>query len=67
LLSRFVGQKLTTFVSTQILDDLIVLKELIDAGKVTQVIDRTYPVSEAAEAVQYLAEGHARGKIVLTV
>jgi NADPH:quinone reductase-like Zn-dependent oxidoreductase len=43
LLSRFVGQKLTTFVSTQVLDDLIVLKELIDAGKVTPVIDRTYP------------------------
>jgi len=67
LLSRFVGQKLTTFVSTQNNQDLIVLTELIDAGKVTPVIDRTYPLSEAPKAIQYLQDGHARGKVVITL
>jgi NADPH:quinone reductase-like Zn-dependent oxidoreductase len=67
LLSRFVGQKLTTFVSTQNHQDLIVLTELIDAGKVTPVIDRTYPLSEAPKAIQYLQDGHARGKVVITL
>ncbi len=43
------------------------MKELIEAGKVTPVIDRTYPLSETAEAIRYLEEGHARGKIVITV
>lgn len=45
----------------------MVLKELIEAGKVTPVIDRTYPLSETAEAVRYLEAGHARGKVVSTV
>ena len=67
LLSRFVGQKLTTFISTQNHKDLIVLSELIEAGKVTPVIDRTYPLSEAPKAIRYLEQGHARGKIVITV
>jgi NADPH:quinone reductase-like Zn-dependent oxidoreductase len=48
-------------------EDLIVLRELIEAGKVTPVIDRTYPLSEAAEAIRYLETGHARGKVVITV
>lgn len=42
-------------------------EELIEAGKVTPVIDRTYPLSEAAKAIHYLEEGHARGKVVITV
>jgi NADPH:quinone reductase-like Zn-dependent oxidoreductase len=67
LLSRFVGQRLTTFVSTQNHDDLIVLTELIDAGQVTPVIDRTYPLSEVPKAIQYLQDGHARGKVVITL
>jgi NADPH:quinone reductase-like Zn-dependent oxidoreductase len=46
---------------------MIVLKELIEAGKVTPVIDRTYPLSEVPEAIRYLQGGHARGKIVITV
>lgn len=48
-------------------DDLVVLKELIEAGKVTPVLDRTYPLNEAAEAIRYLESGHARGKVVVTV
>ena len=67
LLSRFVGQKLTTFVSKENHEDLIVLKELIESGKITPVIDRTYPLTEAPQAIRYLEQGHARGKIVITV
>src|SRR5215208_3127382 len=67
MLSPFVGQKLGTFVSSENHEDLLVLKELIEAGKVTPVIDRTYPLSEVPEAIRYLEEGHARGKVVITV
>jgi NADPH:quinone reductase-like Zn-dependent oxidoreductase len=48
-------------------DRLVVLKELIEAGKVTPVIDRTFPLSEVPEAIRYLESGHATGKIVITV
>jgi NADPH:quinone reductase-like Zn-dependent oxidoreductase len=48
-------------------DDLQILKGLLEAGKVTPAIDRTYPLIETSEAMGYLAEGHARGKIVITV
>lgn len=43
------------------------LTELIEAGNVTPVIDRTYPLSQAANAIRYLEQGHAVGKLVLTV
>ncbi len=48
-------------------EKLIVLKELIEAGKVTPVIDRTYPLSEVPEAMRYVEAGHTRGKVVITV
>lgn len=67
VLSRFVSQKLVPFLAKNSKDDLIVLKELIEAGKVTPVIDRTYPLSETPEAIRYLEQGHARGKVVITV
>ena len=67
LLSRFINQKLTTFVSSENHKDLIVLKELIDARKVTPVIDRTYPLAEAPQAIRHLEQGRARGKLVITV
>ena len=47
--------------------DLGIIKELLEAGKVVPVIDKRYPLSEAAEALRYLGEGHARGKVVITV
>jgi NADPH:quinone reductase-like Zn-dependent oxidoreductase len=47
--------------------DLLFLKELLEAGKVVPVIDRTYPLAQTAEAIQYLEQGHARGKVVITV
>jgi NADPH:quinone reductase-like Zn-dependent oxidoreductase len=67
LLSRFVGQKLGTFISKENHEDMIVLKELIEAGKVTPVVDRTYPLNEVPEAIRYMRDGHARGKVVITV
>ena len=67
VLSPFVSQKLGSILMKPNKDDLQFLKELIEAGKVTPVIDRTYPLSEVPEAIRYLEEGHARGKIVITV
>jgi NADPH:quinone reductase-like Zn-dependent oxidoreductase len=67
LLSPFVGQKLGTFVARENHEDMIVLKELIEAGKITPVIDRTYPLSEVSAAIRYMREGRARGKLVITV
>jgi NADPH:quinone reductase-like Zn-dependent oxidoreductase len=67
VLSPFVGQKLGTFVSSENHEDMIALKDLIEAGKVAPVIDRTYPLSEVPEAIRYLEEGQAQGKVVITV
>lgn len=67
LLSLFVGQKLRGLVSKENGEDLQALKELIEAGTVTPVIDRTYPLIEAPDAIRYLEEGHPRGKVVVTV
>jgi len=67
MLSPFVGQKMIPFVAKTTREDLGILKELIEAGKVTPVIDRTYPLSELPEAMRYLEKGHARGKVVITV
>jgi NADPH:quinone reductase-like Zn-dependent oxidoreductase len=67
VLSRFVRHRLLFFVAKINKEDLIVLKELMEAGKVTPVIDRTYPLSETPEAIRYVEEGHARGKVVITV
>ena len=47
--------------------DLIFMKELLEASKVKPVIDRRYPLGETAEAIRYLEEGHAKGKVVITV
>jgi NADPH:quinone reductase-like Zn-dependent oxidoreductase len=67
ILSALVRQRLRPFVSKERREDLVVLKELIEAGNLTPVIDRTYPLSEAPAAIRYLQEGHARGKVVITV
>ena len=67
VVSRFVRQKLVTFIAKRSKEDLTLLKELLEAGKVKPVIDRQYPLSEVPEAIRYLGEGHARGKIVITV
>jgi len=48
-------------------NDLLIMKELFESGKVKPVIDRTYPLSKVADAIRYLEEGHAQGKVVITV
>ena len=68
VLSRFMRrQKLISFIAKRSKQDLTLLKELMEAGKVTPVVDRHYPLSEVPEAIRYLGEGHARGKVVITV
>ncbi|HEY6478702.1 MAG TPA: NAD(P)-dependent alcohol dehydrogenase [Streptosporangiaceae bacterium] len=67
LLSPFVGQKLGTFICSENAADLLVLTGLIESGQVTPVIDRAYPLSEAPAAIRYLQDGHARGKVVISV
>jgi NADPH:quinone reductase-like Zn-dependent oxidoreductase len=67
LWSRFIGQQLIAFVNSENADDLIAITELIEAGKVTPTVDRTYSLGEAPKAVGYLTEGHARGKVAITL
>ncbi|MGP3965523.1 NAD(P)-dependent alcohol dehydrogenase [Nonomuraea sp. 3N208] len=67
LLSRFVGQKLVTLVSSENARDLLVLTELIESGTVTPVLDRTFPLHETRAAIRYVREGRARGKVVITL
>jgi NADPH:quinone reductase-like Zn-dependent oxidoreductase len=65
--SRLMGPRTKFFVASVNKADLIALGELFDAGKVTPVIDRRYPLGQVPDALRYLAEGHARGKVVLTM
>jgi NADPH:quinone reductase-like Zn-dependent oxidoreductase len=67
LRALFTEQKLMGLVSKERQQDLLTLKDLIEAGKLTPVIDKTYPLSEALQAIRYLEQGHARGKVVLTI
>ncbi len=66
-LSPFVRQGVRVFIVRHNRADLAVLKELVEAGKVTPVIDRRYPLRDVPEALRYQGEGHSRGKIVITV
>ena len=66
-LSMTGGKKLGAVSAKANQKDLTTIKELLEAGKVVPVIDRCYPLSEAAEAFRYLGAGHARGKVVITV
>jgi len=65
--SRFVSEKFITYIATLNKADLQILGDLMQAGKVTPVIDRTYKLNETADALRYLEQGHARGKVVITV
>src|SRR5215469_6640870 len=67
LAAPVVSQKMIFFMAEQRRDDLVVLRELLETGKVTPVIDRTYPLSEVPAAIRYLETGHARGKVVITI
>ena len=66
-IALFVRQKLGTLIAIARKDDLQVLQEFLELGTVKPVVDRTFALSEVAEAIRYLREGHARGKVVVTV
>jgi len=65
MLSPFVSQDFSFFMAELNQQDLTVLRDLMQAGKVTPVIDRRYKLSEVPAAMAYLEEGHARGKVVI--
>jgi NADPH:quinone reductase-like Zn-dependent oxidoreductase len=67
LASRFVSQKFVAYIAKLNKEDLIILGDLMRSGKVIPVIDRTYKLREVSAALGYLEEGHARGKVVITV
>jgi NADPH:quinone reductase-like Zn-dependent oxidoreductase len=67
LVSPFVGQTLRPLATKPSTDDLEFLRNLIEAGKLKPIIDRTYPLSQTAEAIRYLETGRARGKVVISV
>ena len=67
VLSRFVSQNLVMFLARSSKEDLTIMHELMETGKVTPVIDKRYRLSEVPEAIRYLEEGHARGKVVITL
>jgi 2-desacetyl-2-hydroxyethyl bacteriochlorophyllide A dehydrogenase len=66
-MSPFVSQNLRQFMSSTNKDDLVVLKELIEDGKVTPVVDKTFPLEDTAAALSYVGQRHTRGKTVITV
>ena len=67
LRSRFVSQKFIAYIAQFNKKDMMVLADLMQSGKVTPVIDRTYKLKETTDALRYLEQGHARGKVVVTV
>jgi NADPH:quinone reductase-like Zn-dependent oxidoreductase len=67
LLSRFVSQQFAPFLAALNASDLTIVSELLQTGKVTPVIDRHYKLDEVPAAMEYLEEGHARGKVVITL
>ena len=67
VLSLFVGQKLGTFIASVNADDLTTLKAMIEGGTISPVLDRTFPLRQTPEAMVYLGDGHARGKVAINV
>jgi 2-desacetyl-2-hydroxyethyl bacteriochlorophyllide A dehydrogenase len=67
LVSRRGGQTVTNLMASPNADDLSFVKDLIEAGKVTPVIDRTYPLENTAEAVRHVGAGHAAGKVIIRI
>jgi NADPH:quinone reductase-like Zn-dependent oxidoreductase len=63
---RVLKQRVTFYVAQNTPEDLVYLRDLIESGKLRPVIDRTYPLAEAREAVRYVGTGQARAKVVIT-
>jgi NADPH:quinone reductase-like Zn-dependent oxidoreductase len=67
VVSPFVKQKMIFMLAQANKDDLDILRDLMQSGKLTPVIDRRYPLAETAQAISYLEQGHAKGKVIITV
>ena len=67
LLFPLVSQKLSMFIASENAADLAILRDLLESGKITPAIDRTYPLSETPAAIRHVQEGRARGKVVITI
>jgi len=67
IVNPFVGQRLMPFLARPTSADLAELAGLAEAGKIRAVIDRTYPLAQAADAIAYVETHHARGKVVVTI
>ena len=67
LRSKLLGQRIRVYIADDRKEDFLAMKELIEAGKVRPVVDRTYPLAEAAQAIADLESGKVRGKVVLTI
>jgi NADPH:quinone reductase-like Zn-dependent oxidoreductase len=67
VLSKFVSQKMGMMMADANQKDLTILADMMQSGTVKPVIDRTYKLSEVPEAIRYLEQGHARGKVVITI
>jgi NADPH:quinone reductase-like Zn-dependent oxidoreductase len=67
ILSRTGSRKSVGFIAKMESRDLLILGDLLQSGKIVPVIDRRYPLSETAEALRYLEQGHAQGKVIITV
>ena len=65
--SRFVSQKFIAYIAEFNKKDMMVLADLMQSGKMTPVIDKTYKLNETADALRYLETGHARGKVVISL
>ena len=67
LLSRFARQRQSMFMASIRQNDLSFIAKLIEEGRLTPVIDRTYPLADAPEAIRHVETGHARGKVIVTI
>ena len=67
LLFPVVSQKLSTFIASENSKDLMILRDLLESGKIAPAIDRTYPLSQTPAAIRHVQEGRARGKVVITI
>jgi NADPH:quinone reductase-like Zn-dependent oxidoreductase len=67
VLAPFAGQRIVNFITSENAADLLVLRDLIESGTVTPAVDRVYPLAESAAAVRYMLDGHAAGKVVVSI